>query len=508
MLFKKATNAQAFLKMGIQGFAGDGKTHTASAVAIGLVQLLRERGFPAGDRPVMFLDTETGSDWVKPLFDAADIELEVAKTRAFVDLKAAVAETEARGCVLVADSITHFWRVLCDEYAAKKERRRGLEFSDWNWLKAEWSRFTDMFVNSQCHIIICGRAGYEYDFFERDDGKKELERTGVKMKAESETGFEPSLLVHMAKHVGMPDDRTGQVHVSRTATVLKDRSRRIDGRVFINPTFSDFRPHIECLNLGGAHLSVDLSRDNSALFQDDGKPKWQRDREMKEVALAEIADLLAKHFPGQAADQKRIKGDWLEKAFNSRTWERIQTMDWPTVNAARNYLWMELEGCEYAIKPPSYDAGRPEAAELAQQGAAAGQGSDGSEDKDKSRAEPAPAPEPAREPAAVGADAATPAPAQAPAPAARLFVAPPQGRRGFDADAFARQMRSAAERQDLDTLNALGEQLRDVLDEETRADLTELHQRLQAGLSRQRQAQQPRRAPAAPPRRPSHVRPE
>ena len=27
MLFKKAANAQAFLKMGIQGFAGDGKTH-------------------------------------------------------------------------------------------------------------------------------------------------------------------------------------------------------------------------------------------------------------------------------------------------------------------------------------------------------------------------------------------------------------------------------------------------------------------------------------------------
>jgi hypothetical protein len=131
MLFKKATNAQAYLKRGIQEFAGDGKTHTASLVAIGLVQLLRERGFPADDRPVMFLDSESGSDWVKPLFDAADIELEVAKTRAFVDLKDAVRETEARGCLLIADSLTHFWRRFCDEYAARKERRRGLEFNDW-----------------------------------------------------------------------------------------------------------------------------------------------------------------------------------------------------------------------------------------------------------------------------------------------------------------------------------------------------------------------------------------
>lgn len=492
MLFAKAMNAQAFLKMGLQGFAGDGKTHTASAVAIGLVQLLRERGFTAGDRPVMFLDSESGSDWVKPLFDAADIELEVAKTRAFVDLKAAVKETEARGSVLIADSLTHFWRRFCDEYATRKERRRGLEFSDWAWLKSEWSVFTDLYVNSQCHIILAGRAGYEYDFFERDDGKKELERTGVKMKAESETAFEPSLLVHMEKHISLPDPQTGQVRIWRTATVLKDRSRRIDGRVFNDPTFADFRPHIECLNLGGAHLSVDLSRDNSELFTDDGKPKWQRDKEMKGIALAEVADLLAKHFPGQAADHKRLKGDWLEKAFDSRTWERIQTMDWPTVNAARNYLWIELEGTEYAIRPPSYDKANP-VAEPAPQGVAAGQGTDdGIGDMPPS--------EPAAEP--------TPVPSETPAAASPL-MAPPAVRRGFDAEAFATQMQSAALRQDLDTLNALGEQLRDVLDEEARARLAELHERLTASVERrQREAQPSRRAPAAPPRRSAPARAE
>jgi hypothetical protein len=44
-------------------------------------------------------------------------------------------------------------------------------------------------------VIICGRAGYEYDYFEDDEGKKQLEKTGIKMKAETEMGFEPSLLV-------------------------------------------------------------------------------------------------------------------------------------------------------------------------------------------------------------------------------------------------------------------------------------------------------------------------
>ncbi|WP_410501155.1 hypothetical protein QK891_01075 [Escherichia coli] len=65
-LFQRAINTQAYLKAGIMGFAGDGKTYTASELAIGLVMLMRQRGIEAGNRPVMFLDTETGSDWVNP----------------------------------------------------------------------------------------------------------------------------------------------------------------------------------------------------------------------------------------------------------------------------------------------------------------------------------------------------------------------------------------------------------------------------------------------------------
>ena len=45
-LFQRATNTQAFLKAGIMGFAGDGKTYTASELAIGLVLLMRQPQLP------------------------------------------------------------------------------------------------------------------------------------------------------------------------------------------------------------------------------------------------------------------------------------------------------------------------------------------------------------------------------------------------------------------------------------------------------------------------------
>lgn len=354
-IFKRATNTQAYLKAGIMGFAGDGKTFTAAEIAIGMVELMRSRKLPAGDLPVMFLDTETGSDWVKPRFDAAHIELMTAKTRVFVDLLSAIRETQESGSILIVDSISHFWRNIMEEYAERKNRKRGLEFQDWAWLKQEWGHFTDLFVNSNCHIIMCGRAGYEYDFFENANGKKELEKTGIKMKAEGETGYEPSILVLMEKH---RDIDTGKVW--RTANVVKDRSTLIDGKTFTNPTFKDFLPHIEFLNLGGQHVGVESGKDNAELFAEDGEPKWEKERKYKDIAFDEIGEIIGKHYPGSTAEAKKQKGDLLEAIFATRSWERIKTFNWPQIRDCRNALWLKLEGKPYEwVKPPSAEPPAP-----------------------------------------------------------------------------------------------------------------------------------------------------
>jgi hypothetical protein len=160
---------------------------------------------------------------------------------------------------LLIDSISHFWREFTEAYAKKRNRHRGLEFSDWAYLKSEWGKFTDAYVNSAAHIIMCGRAGYEFDFFEDENGKKQLEKTGVKMRAETETGYEPSLLIWLERHMDM-DSRK----VYREAHVLKERFDVIDGKTFRDPTFANFLPHIELLNLGGQQVGVDTTRTSEA----------------------------------------------------------------------------------------------------------------------------------------------------------------------------------------------------------------------------------------------------
>ena len=317
-LFKPAEVTSAFMKLGLLGFQGSGKTKTASKVVIGLVQYMKERGVDYASKPVMFLDTETGSDWVIPDFKAAGIRMEAAKTRAFSDLLTAVDEAEANGSALIIDSITHFWMELTQSYMKKRNRTR-LQFEDWGYLKSEWAKFTDRYVNSSAHIALCGRAGFEYDYTVDDETqKKNLEKTGVKMKAEGEMGYEPSLLVLMERQQEIEANKIKRVW--RTATVLKDRAARLDGQCFEDPGFEQFLPHIQMLNLGGRQMGVDTSRNSQHMITPD-KRDWQPVQ--RRIVLDETKDLLLLHFPGQTAQEKTGKVRALLDAFNA-SWAEIE----------------------------------------------------------------------------------------------------------------------------------------------------------------------------------------
>jgi hypothetical protein len=364
LLFKPAEVTSAYLKASLTGFAGSGKTKTSATIMIGLVKLMRELRLPAAEKPVYFLDTETGSDWVKKDFDAAGIKLAVAKTRAFSDLVPAVEEAQHNGSGLIVDSATHFWKELCDTYqrAKAQEYRRStykLQFQDWGFLKGEWARFTEAYVNSALHIALAGRAAYEYDYFEDDDGKKQLEKTDVKMAAEKDTAYEPSLSILMERHTDMET-----MKAYRTATILKDRGSVIDGQVFRDPTFEHFMPHIQLLNLGGKHLGVDASR-NSALLMPAADKRDDNARQRR-IVLDEITTLMTIHFPGQTAKEKTGKLTMMLKHFKACWTEMEEVMPLFDLRAGYESLHQELEGkasryCPREAQPvPAMNDGIPD----------------------------------------------------------------------------------------------------------------------------------------------------
>src|SRR5262249_18314729 len=259
---------QGYLKAGFVGFAKSGKNFTAIELAVGVRKFFKLKG------PIAMFDTEGGSEYVAPRVQReTGTALVGVRSRSFDDMVRFGEECVREGvAVAVVDSVTHTWRELCEAYLKQvNERRaryakekhwvfkpqRSLEFQDWGTVKGLWNdRWTQLYLNAPLHMIIAGRAGYEYDFTETDDGKKELVKTGVKMRTEAEFGFEPSLLVEMER-TQTPTGKGGFT-IHRTATVIGDRFGVLDGKTATDPTFTFFLPHVQLLT-PGAHAAVDTA---------------------------------------------------------------------------------------------------------------------------------------------------------------------------------------------------------------------------------------------------------
>lgn len=324
-LLKPATNKMAYAKIGIYGFGGAGKTRTASEIMIGLYNYLLELKQIKEGMPLAFIDTETGSDFLLPLFKKNGINVVSMKTRSFTDMMKIIKEAEAECFGLITDSITHIWRDIVESYQEKLTKKRAykkLTFGDWNIIKPEWHKYADLYVNSKLHIITCGRAGWDYEFLENEDGKKELQKTNTKMKAETEFQFEPSLVIEM-ESAYQSQAKIGSTLV-RKAHIIKDRNpfNSLDGKVFINPTFKHFKPFFENLNIGREHVGVE-NRNSTELFDDNGSSEWEQIKRRKTIALEKIEEGLKYLFPAATGKDKTCKLIVLEEMTGTRSWTEI-----------------------------------------------------------------------------------------------------------------------------------------------------------------------------------------
>lgn len=332
-MLKPASNRMAYSKVGIYGTAGSGKTRTASEIAIGLHRAIKSK------KPVVAFDTEPAFSFVLPLFQEAGIELLVAdESRALVDLMKFMDEAEKVADIAIIDSITHVWRDAQESYLARlnqtrksygKKPKPALEFQDWRPIKAAWADFTDRFLSSKMHVIVCGRAGQVYEYQDKDDGsgKKELISTGTRMATEKELGYEPSLLIEMI--INRDNGRS-----INTAVIQKDRADKINGHEIAMPTYTKLKAHFEALNIGGQHFESMERRDSAEMFPEADESGWDAEKQRRTIWAEEIAELMKKHFPSQSVEDKQKRADLLEKNFDTRSWTAVENMPAARLEAA------------------------------------------------------------------------------------------------------------------------------------------------------------------------------
>lgn len=326
-LLKPLGNEQGYLKAGLLGFQKSGKTRTSVELAVGTRAFFNLTG------PIAMFDTESGSGYVAEMIKkVTGQDLLGVRSRSFADLLQFGKECVSGGVsVAIVDSVTHPWVELCGSYLsdinAKRKAKnlyalRKLEFQHWDAVKTIWREWADLYLNSPLHLIICGRAGFTYDFEKNDEtGRKELIKTGTKMKVEGEFGFEPSLLIEMEREMVVKDE--GTTVMRHKATVLGDRFGVIDGATCLDPTFEFFLPHLKRLK-PGAHAPVDVTTKTATGADEEGSSEWMQEKRLRTIYCEEAQGLIVSLFPGQTKEEKKAKTDLVEQAFGTRSWTAVE----------------------------------------------------------------------------------------------------------------------------------------------------------------------------------------
>lgn len=319
MALKPLMNKRPFLKMAFQGFAGDGKTMTAAVVAVGLHKMIKST------KPIAVFDTEKAMKALKPFFDKEKIDVIVDDENRSLKAWNTVLHDCINGAadILITDSVTHIWEDFLNAYMKDKKKSR-LEFQDWGILKPRWKeQFSLAFIEAPIHIIFTGRAGYEYENEKNEEtGKREIFKSGVKMKAEGETAFEPDILVFMEKHQDILGEKK---NIWRAATILKDRTTLIDGMTLNadgkkkGPAFADFAPAIKSL-LSGTYVDErpQLIQDT---FEDEDRKALERKK--KETLIAEVEGNFNLMALGSSAADKQTKAWILKQIWNVTTTDAL-----------------------------------------------------------------------------------------------------------------------------------------------------------------------------------------
>lgn len=319
----------SFIKASFGGFAGSGKTRTASELIIGFY---KKTGLKA---PLLIIDNEKGSRFLVPMFNKAGIETYVKETVSLPDVLQAFKMLQSGEIgFLFIDSLTKVWYQYVRDYRSAN-RKTFMTLQDWGKILPAWQEtFADVFVNTVGNIVFTGRGGYTYDMEENEEThKKEFVKSGVKMKMAGETPFEPDLNIWMELS---QDIIEGRPVLSRLGLVMKDRSGLIDGKEFVNPTFKDFEPVIDyLLNVEKGEVKKESDTTNIAPSENY---EQQNRRDRREIELEKIQNLMVKSGLGTSNDDKKLKIAIMEKFFNTVAWAEVEKMNVDKLTLSREKI--------------------------------------------------------------------------------------------------------------------------------------------------------------------------
>lgn len=355
--FEPLENTSPYLKAAAMGEAGTGKTYSLALIAAGLWSHIKST------KPIVLFDTETSAKFLRPFFESRGIEVLLKQSRTLSDLVTTMQYcAEGKSDILFIDSITHPYENFVEAYKKKKGLTR-LRVQDWGVIKPEWKReFADRMVLGKYHVLFTGRQGFVYDQVEDEDGKKEWVKSGVKMNVDRDTGYEPDILIYMARRQEF--DGHGKLTQWREGVILKDRSTLIDGKLFKNPKYEDFKPVIDFLLTNPKERPVTVSHDDADMIR-DAENDYADTRGCK-TELERIDNLIDKVAAGSGKSEKTLRIRLKEIAFMGETSDTaISSMSRETLADAYSRIEPWVRAIDWCLQRESRVYPVPKAVEAA-----------------------------------------------------------------------------------------------------------------------------------------------
>jgi hypothetical protein len=278
--------------MGLYGPPGSGKTFTSLLIGEGLAALTKKR--------VAYIDTERGTDFYCQAVPSRAVhpeafDFDALYTRSLTEALSSVKalKPEEHG-VIVLDSVTHLWEAAMAAYAGRQTSIGTIPMHAWGKIKKPYKDLMAILLSSPMHVIICGRQKTVYA---EDEETEELKATGVTMRAEGETPYEPHILIRMESLRAKKTNEVAQI----IGYAEKDRTGVLSGRSFVNPTFDTLCKPL--LGLLGSVQAKIATGDESAAKDAEALQEQDRARD------SESAELL-RQFKARvdlAADEKALK---------------------------------------------------------------------------------------------------------------------------------------------------------------------------------------------------------
>ena len=199
--FKKAVREDVWLKIGISGTSGSGKTYSALRVATGLAAKCGS--------DIAFISTEKSRTlYYADRFNYDVLELEEYTPEDYIN---AINEAVRAGYkIIIIDSLSHGWQALNDMH----QKMSGNSFQNWGKLKPRWQNLMRTILQCPANVFVLSRAKTEWSM-EDKNGRSVPTKVGLGTEGDKQQDYEYtiSFMLQQGTHVASVDnggkDNTG-----------------------------------------------------------------------------------------------------------------------------------------------------------------------------------------------------------------------------------------------------------------------------------------------------------